>query len=101
MPTQLRKASDALAERERELREAETTLKAAEDAVGLAHPRDIEEVAAARERGEPDPPVARHEQQARTALDAARRECEIIQAQVSKLAADEAWRSLDASGLLP
>jgi hypothetical protein len=90
MPTQLRGVANALAERERELREAEAAVEAADEEVNRAHARDIEEIAAAREAGEPDPPAAHHEEQARTALDAAQREHEIVQAQVNQLAADHA-----------
>lgn len=85
MPPQLHRATEALAERERELREAETAVEAAENEVGRAHARDIEEIAAAREAGEPDPPlVGGHEERARTALDAAQREHKIVQAQVNR-----------------
>jgi hypothetical protein len=84
MPELLRAAADSLDEREQQLRDAEATVADAREALAAAHQRDVDELAAAREAGEPDPP-ARHEAAARETLVAAEQDLEIMQARVAKL----------------
>src|SRR5512133_2146359 len=87
MPAPLLSAVQTLEEREQELRAADAAVVAAEEAVRVGHRRDIEAIASAREAGRRDP-HPRHEKDALAALDAAKRDREIMAEQVSKLRAE-------------
>jgi hypothetical protein len=113
MPAPLRAALARLEERERELRDSEAAVAALAEALHAAHRRDVQELAAAREAGNPDPRSG-HEESARRALQTAEHEREVMVERVAQVRADyarvaaeqhpvwmkrleNAWRKTDAS----
>jgi hypothetical protein len=87
VPAPLLSAVEAVEEREQELRAAEQAAAAAREGLKVGHRQDIEEVAAAREAGKPDP-KPHHEQEALDVLATAEHEAEIAQARLSKIRAE-------------
>jgi hypothetical protein len=67
MPSPLAAALQTLRERERDAVAAEAAVVAARESVTAAREKDIEDVAAAREAGRPDP-RAKHEEKAEATL---------------------------------